>query len=148
MGKTLLQISHSPFTKRIEQAELPRHFNQPSFTIYNGKMDPIKYVFPSSLNPVVMRWFDGPEEGSINSYEELTRAFKARFVTCSQVPRPLDSLLSMSMREEETLKNYFDRYWELYNEIDWDFEDVAIRTFKVGLPTHSNFWKFLTMKPP
>ena len=67
-------------------------------------------VFPSSLGPVVMRWFDNLEEGSIHSYKELTRAFRARFVTCSQVPRPLDSLLSMSIREEETLKNYSDKY--------------------------------------
>ena len=67
-------------------------------------------VFPSSLGPVIMRWFDNLEEGSIHSYEELTRAFRARFVTCSQVPRPLDSLLSMSTREEETLKNYSDKY--------------------------------------
>ena len=58
-----------------------------------------------SLNPISMRWFDGLEEGSINSYEELTKTFKARFVTCSRVPRPLDSLLSMSIREGETLKN-------------------------------------------
>ena len=56
-------------------------------------------VFPSSLGPVTMRWFDGLEEGSINSFKELTRAFGARFVTCSSVPRPLDSLLSMSMKE-------------------------------------------------
>ena len=105
-------------------------------------------VFPPSLNPISMRWFDGLEEGSINSYEELTKTFKARFVTCSRVPRPLDSLLSMSIREGETLKNQFDRYQELHNEIDGDFEDVAIRTFKVGLPTHSNLWKFLTIKPP
>jgi len=85
--------------------------------------------FPSSLNPVAMRWFDGLEEGSIGSFEELTRAFGARFVTCSRVPRPLDSLLSLSMREGETLKIYSDRYWEIYNKIDGDFKDVAIRTF-------------------
>ena len=78
---------------------------------------------------------------------ELMRAFEARFVTYSRVPRPLDSLLSMSMREGETLKNYFDRYQELYNEIDGDFKDVAVRTFQVGLPTHSNLWKSLTIKP-
>ena len=83
-----------------------------------------------------MRWFDSLEEGSIHSFEELTKAFRARFVTCSWVPRLLDSLLSMSMKEGETLKNYSDRYWEVYNEIDGDFEDIVMRTFKVGLPTH------------
>ena len=105
-------------------------------------------VFFSSLDPVAMRWFDGLEEGSISSFEEITRAFRARFVTCSRVPMPLDSLLSMSMREEKTLKNYSDRYWELYNEIDEDFKDVVVRTFKVDLPTDSDLQKSLTMKPP
>ena len=38
-------------------------------------------VFPWSLGPVTMRWFDGLEEGSINSFEKLTRVFGARFDT-------------------------------------------------------------------
>ena len=57
-----------------------------------------------------MRWFDGLREGSINSFKGLTRAFGARFVTCSRVPQPLDSLLSITMREGETLKTYSNRY--------------------------------------
>ena len=40
------------------------------------------------------------------------------------VPQPLDSLLSMSMREGESVKAYSDRYWEMFNEIDGDFDDV------------------------
>ena len=104
-------------------------------------------VFPSSLKPVSMRWFDGLEKDSIRSYEELTRAFGAKFMTCSRVPKPLDSLLSMAMRERKTLKTYSDRYWETFNEIDRDFEDVAIRTFKVGLPMNHDLRKSLTMKP-
>ena len=67
-------------------------------------------VFPSSLGPVAMRWFDGLGASSIDSYKELTRAYGSRFITCSRVHWPLDSLLSISMREEETLKTYSDRY--------------------------------------
>ena len=66
---------------------------------------------------------------------------------CSRVPRLLDSLLSMSMREGETLKTYLDRYWEIFNEIDGDFDDVAVRTFKVSLPTEHDLRKSLTKKP-
>ena len=66
---------------------------------------------------------------------------------CSRIPKPLDSLLSMAMREGETLKTYLDRYLETFNEIDGDFEDVAIRTFKVGFPTEHDLKKSLTMKP-
>ena len=44
------------------------------------------------------------------------------------------------------MKMYFDRYWEMFNEIDGDFDDVAIRTFKVGLVTKLNLRKSLTRK--
>ena len=104
-------------------------------------------VFSFSLRSMAMRWFDGLERGSIRSFEELTRAFGAKFVMCSKVPRPLDSLLSMVLREGEALKTYFDRYWEMFNEINGDFEDVAIRTFKVRLPIEHDLRKSLMMKP-
>ena len=89
-------------------------------------------VFPSSLGLVAMRWFDGLRTNFINSFKELTQAFGSRFIMCSRVPRPLDLLLSLFMQEGETLKTYSDRYWEMYNEIDGDFEDVAVNTFKLA----------------
>ena len=52
----------------------------------------------------------------------------------------------MTIREEKTLKTYSDRYWEMFNEIDGDFGDVAIRTFKVGPPTEHELRKSLTKK--
>ena len=85
------------------------HFNQRMVIHLRNEAFMCK-VFPSSLGLVITRWFNGLEEGSISSCVELTRAFGARFVTCSRVPRPLDSLLSMVMREGETLKTYFDKY--------------------------------------
>ena len=132
MSKSLNQISKSPFTHRIEGATLPRRFHQPTFTIYNGQTDLVEHVshfsqkmavyskdealmckvFPSSLGPVAMRWFDGLRADSIYSFKELTRAFGSHFITCTRVPWPLDSLLSLSMREGETLKAYSNRYWE------------------------------------
>ena len=42
---------------------------------------------------------------------------------------------------------YSDRYWEMFNEIDGNFDNVAIRTFKVGLPIEHDLRKSLTMKP-
>ena len=52
----------------------------------------------------------------------------------------------MSMREGETLKTYSDRYRDMFSEIDEDFDDMAIRTFKVGLPTEHDLRKYLTKK--
>ena len=53
----------------------------------------------------------------------------------------------MSMREGETLKAYSDRYWEMFNEIDGSYNDVAISTFKAGLPAEHDLRKSLTDKP-
>ena len=96
---------------------------------------------------MAMRWFDGLGASSIDSFKELTQVFGSCFIMCSKVPWPLDSLLSLSMREWETLKTYSDRYCEIFNEIDGNFDDVAIRTFKVGLPTEHGLRKSLTGKP-
>ena len=167
MKKALSQISKSPFTRGIEREKLPRRFHQPTFAMYNGRTDPVEHVsqfkqkmavhsqneallckvFPSSLGPIPMRWFDGLKKNSINSFKKLTQSFCSRFITCSRVPQPLDSLLSMSMREGESVKAYVERYWEMFNEIDGDFDEVAIRTFKVGLPSEHDLRESLTGKP-
>ena len=44
------------------------------------------------------------------------------------------------------MKAYAERYWEMFNEIDGDFNDVAIRTFKVGLLSEHGLRKSLTSK--
>ena len=45
------------------------------------------------------------------------------------------------------MKSYAERYWEMFNEIDGDFDEVAIRTFKVGLPSEHGLRKSLIGKP-
>ena len=42
---------------------------------------------------------------------------------------------------------YSNRYCKMFNEINGDFDDIAIRTFKVGLPTEHGLRKSLTGKP-
>ena len=50
------------------------------------------------------------------------------------------------MREGNALKTYLDKYWKMYKEINGGFEDVAISTFKVSLPTEYGLRKSLTSK--
>ncbi|XP_050278299.1 uncharacterized protein LOC126719831 [Quercus robur] len=168
MSKALDQLSKSPFMHHIEGAVLPRRFQQLTFTIYNGRTDPVEHVsqfnqrmavhsrnealmckvFPSNLGPVAIRWFDGLKTNSIDSYRQLTQVFGSRFVTNCRAPRPLSALLSLSMHDRETinLKAYSDRYWETYNEIEDNFDDIAIITFKNSLPADHGLQKSLTSK--
>ena len=100
-------------------------------------------VFPSSLGPVAMRWFDSLRADSIGFFKELTRAFGSRFVTCNRVPWPLGSLLSLSMGDSE------DILGQILGDVQRNirhFDDVAISTFKIGLPVEHGLRKSLTGK--
>ena len=44
MNEALNQVAKSPFTRRIEGASLPQRFNQPTFSLYNGRTDPVEHV--------------------------------------------------------------------------------------------------------
>ena len=82
---------------------MPSRFTQPPFNSYDGKTDPVKHVshyiqmmslhtyndvlmckvFPSSLGPTTLRWFNGLRKCSIHSFAELIQEFGVRFMTCS-----------------------------------------------------------------
>ena len=74
-SKALCQISKSLLTWKTDREKLPYRFAQPTFTIYNGRTDPVEHVnhfnqmmvvhsrnealmckvFPSSLGPIGLR---------------------------------------------------------------------------------------------
>ena len=109
---------------------MPSRFTRPPFNSYDGKTDPVEHVshyiqmmslhthndalmckvFPSSLGPTALRWFNGLRKGLIHSFSELIQEFGVQFITCSQVPQPIDALLSMKMGAGETLRSYVSRY--------------------------------------
>ena len=117
MSRALHRATRSPFSEEIEQAPMPSRFTRPPFNSYNGRTDPVEHVnhyihmmslhthndalmckvFPLSLRPTALRWFNGFRKGSIHSFTELIQEFGARFVTCSRVPQPVDALLSIKM---------------------------------------------------
>nr|XP_023889569.1 uncharacterized protein LOC112001626 [Quercus suber] len=168
MSRALRRAARSPFSVDIEWAPMPDKFTRPPFNSYAGKMDPVEHVshyiqimslhtrndalmcrvFPSSLGPTALRWFNGLRKGSIHNFAELIQEFGTRFVTCSRESQPVDALLSMKMRVGETLRNYASRYWELYNEIGGGNEKIAASTFRMGLPEESGLRESLTKKPP
>ena len=42
---------------------------------------------------------------------------------------------------------YSKRYWEMFNEIDGDFDEVVVKTFEVSLASEHGLKKSLTGKP-
>ena len=166
MSHALLKAVQLPFSNEIERAPMLSRFTWPLFNSYDGKTDPVEHashyihmmslyihndvlmckVFPSSLGPTALRWFNGLRKGSIHSFAELIQEFGAWFITCSWVPPPVDVLLFMKMRVGETLCSYASRYWELYNEISRGNEKITANTFRIGLPEDSELRELLTKR--
>ncbi len=71
----------------------------------------------------------------------------ARFITNSRKTREMDALLTLKLEDGESLKDYAIRFWETYNDIDGCNEDVAVRTFKLGLPLGMGLRQSLTKRP-
>ena len=144
MSQALRRATRSPFSDDIEQALMSRRFMRPPFNSYNGKTNSVEHVshyismisihthndalmckvFPSSLKPTTLRWFNGLWKSSIHSFVELIQEFSVQFMTCSRVPQPVDTLLSMKMKVRETLHSYTSQYWELYNEISGEMRKL------------------------
>ena len=131
MKKALSQISKFPFTWGIEKAKLPRRFHQPTFIMYNGRIDPMEHVsqfkqkmtvhsqdetllcrvFPSSLGPMPMRWFNGLRTNSISFFKKFTQSFCSRFITCNRVPQPLDSCCLWQWGKENLWSRMLKGIW-------------------------------------
>ena len=69
----------------MDPVEHVSHFNQ-KMAVHSKDRALMCKVFPSSLGPVAMRWFDGLRADSIDSFKELTWEIGYHFITCSRVP--------------------------------------------------------------
>ena len=103
MSRALCRAARLPFLGDIERAPMPSRFTWPPFNSYDGKTDPVEHVshyiqmmslhthndalmckvFPSSLGPTALMWFNGLRKGSIHSFTELIQEFNVQFMTCS-----------------------------------------------------------------
>ena len=143
------RFTRPPFNFYDEKTNLVEHVSHyiQMLSLHNHNNALMRRVFPSSLGPITLRFFNGLRNGSIHSFGELIQEFGIRFMNCSRVPQLVDALLSMKMGARETLRNYTNRYWELYNEIGRGNEKIATSTFRLGLPEDSKLRKSLTMRP-
>ena len=156
--KALGEDQGSPFTQRIQDALPPKKFGQPKFNIYDGRSDPADHVrhykqmmaywrneealmcrmFPKSLGDTALRWFDKLHSGKINNFRELVEQFTARFITNNRVVKGLEALTHLKKKHGKTLREYSQRYWELFQETEDCDLRFAVSTLKIGLPWDGN----------
>ncbi|KAM7502432.1 hypothetical protein LguiB_001336 [Lonicera macranthoides] len=106
-------------------------------------------MFPASLGDTALRWFDKLPPAKIDSFRELAEQFAARFITNSRMIKGPEALTQLRKKSGETLREYSQRYFELYQETEDCDPRFALSTFKFGLPYDGNgIYNDLTRRPP
>ncbi|XP_065638363.1 uncharacterized protein LOC136071238 [Quercus suber] len=141
MSKALDQLSKSPFMRHIGEATLPRWFQELTFSVYNGKTELVEHVSQFNQRMAVH------PKNEVLMCKIASPGFWLSLRYKQHNPTALERATVSSMHDGETLKAYSGRYWEVYNEVEGNFDDVAINTFKNGLLTGHGLRKSLTGKP-
>lgn len=66
-------------------------------------------------------------------WEGLAEMFVAKFVTNKLQPLRVDSLMALRISEDESLRAYAKRYYEVFNRIPGYNQEVVVVSFKNGL---------------
>jgi hypothetical protein len=67
-------------------------------------------LFPFSLGKVALQWFNQLGRRTVRSWRQMAEAFVARFITNSRRPKGMDSLMTMKLGDNESIKDYATRF--------------------------------------
>ncbi|XP_025692616.1 uncharacterized protein [Arachis hypogaea] len=156
----------TPFTEKILRAKLPKGFDKHTNMKYDGTKDPQEHlrafeakmnlegstdavrcrVFPVTLAGPAIKWFNALPNGSITTFHNILRKFMAQFTTrITEAKHPI-SLLGVTQRQDESTREYLDRFNDECLTVDGLMDSVASLCLTNGL-MNEDFRKHLTTKP-
>lgn len=114
------------YNAEIMAVPLPPKFKVPLVEMYDGSKDPgelletfkahmtlhrfsneiVCWGFPLTLKGAASGWFEAPQPGSIESFEELGRQFLTQFMASRRRRRLVAYLLIVKQLKDESLKTY------------------------------------------
>ncbi|XP_050207610.1 uncharacterized protein LOC126657034 [Mercurialis annua] len=104
-------------------------------------------VFPATLKGSAQKWYSYLKAGSISSFSDLASAFKARFRTNIPMQKSFSDLRKCKQEEQETLKNFVERFNKEAVQIENLNHDKAIEAMKIGTRFEELRDKILMKKP-
>ncbi|XP_073051365.1 uncharacterized protein [Primulina eburnea] len=157
----------SPFSLAILEEGLPPNFRQLKVGEYDGHTDPEEHlgrfensallhqysdgvrcrVFLGTLVRSAQQWFNTLQPNSIRSFEDFSAAFLHRFASSKRRQKNYLSLFVMKRQENETLREFVQRFNSAALEIPAATPNIMISAFTQGL-RGGEFFKSLVKKPP
>ena len=158
----------SPLGRHILNYEPPRGFVIPTFTTFDGSTDPYDHmlyynqamtlnsgndlllykVFPASLRGPALTWFHKLPRSSINTFNELYRAFISQHLCSLREKRNISSLQTILKHEDESIRDFTRRFGQAVQQIDFYSMDVVLQNFRRSFEPTTPFFHSLSLDSP
>ncbi|XP_070678845.1 uncharacterized protein [Malus domestica] len=166
LRRNMTNISRSPFTDEIEQAEPPREFSMPHFTSFKGDEDPERHlkryrsamilyrnndelmckIFATTLQGEAQDWFYTLPPQSIRNFYELSLVFTKEYSSYRSIKKKSDHLFNVKKNPKESLRDYVRRFKVEKAKIVGCNDSIARAAFQKGLPADHPLFGKLIMK--
>ena len=100
-------------------------------------------VFPSNLKGVASNWFYSLRHNSLNSFDEVSKAFVDQYISQKEVMKNSHHFLPIKMEGGESLKKYLTRFQNEMATIHNCSDEVIAATFISRLPFTHKFYEVL-----
>ncbi|KAM2140898.1 hypothetical protein ACFX1Q_007242 [Malus domestica] len=148
----MTNMSRSPFTDGIEQAEPPRKFSITHFISFKGDGDPERHlkhyqsvmviyqsndalmckIFTTTLQAEAQDWFHTLPPQSIWSFDDLSLVFTKEYSSYCSIKRKFDHLFNVKKNPKGSLCNYMKRFKAEKAKIIGCEDLIASATFQKG----------------
>ncbi|KAM2624310.1 hypothetical protein TB1_031295 [Malus domestica] len=162
----MTNISKSPFTDEIEQAEPPRELSMPPFTSFKRDEDPERHIkryrsamilyrnnddlmckiFAITLQGEAQDWFYTLPPQFIWNFYELSLVFTKEYSSYRSIKKKSDHLFDVKKNPKESLRNYVRGFKVEKAKIVGCNDSIARAAFQKGLPADHLLFRKLIMK--
>ncbi|KAM2835144.1 hypothetical protein PS2_032106 [Malus domestica] len=166
LRRNMTNISRSPFTDEIEQAEPPREFSMPHFTSFKGDEDSERHIkryrstmilyrnnddlmckiFATTLQGEAQDWFYTLPPQSIRNFYELSLVFTKEYSSYHSIKKKSNHLFDIKKNPKESLRDYVRRFKVEKAKIVECNDSIARAAFQKGLPADHLLFEKLIMK--
>ncbi|KAM1382026.1 hypothetical protein ACFX2F_034547 [Malus domestica] len=166
LKRDMSNISKSPFTDEIEQAEPPRKFSMPHFTSFKGDGDPERHlkhyrsamvlyrnndalmckIFATTLQGEAQDWFHTLPARSIQNFDDLSLVFTKEYSSYRSIKKKSDHLFNVKKNPKESLRDYVKRFKAEKAKIVGCDNSIASAAFQKGLPADHPLFGEMIMK--
>ncbi|XP_070667753.1 uncharacterized protein [Malus domestica] len=166
LRRDMTNISMSPFTDEIEQAEPPRKFSMPQFTSFKGDGDPERHlkhyrsamvlyqnndalmckIFATTLQGEAQDWFHTLPTRSIQNFDDFSLVFTKEYSSYRSIKKKSDHLFNVKKNPKESLRDYVKRFKAEKAKIVGCDNMIASAAFQKGLPADHPLFGEMIMK--